>query len=252
MSNLSLKVTELHEQGFSYNQIAHELGISKSKAYRIINETVNVSDDETNSERFVSETFQNVPKDETETKHFETKQTNYHNETRNNVETDENFIVKTQLDGLKKDIAKLKGVIARIREKHFEYDAKILHDTIFDLRSGIDSWSEEDHATDKGLGYELRDKIKDFFWEASCEKGYDEEGIRKLILKTEKLQAKLNDRAEEDETNAGDLRSFKILKKMKKTMINFLENFELHSSFFEHIVYLTFDEKLLKKIEEYR
>lgn len=42
---LNIAVEKLHKEGYSYSQIAKELGITKSKAYRVINETVNVKKD---------------------------------------------------------------------------------------------------------------------------------------------------------------------------------------------------------------
>ncbi len=270
MTNLNTAVLELHQQGNSYNQIAKELGISKSKAYRIINETVDISKNETIKEQPVSKPFQNISKQperaetgkkynpdnlklqvklrkmelehEAEMKRLdlEEQEKKREFESDNNVINNENLYLKSQMESFKEQIESL-------RKKTIELEQIRISETSdedFD-----DEDFEEEYEPEPDIM--IKDETKEFLSHILITDRYYTEDLDELITVLSNLKTELIEQAENENVDAEYFEEFNLLIATEKVINHYQENFDDYTSFFGSTINLSFDGDLYSQIEEY-
>jgi len=265
MTNLNTAVLELHQQGNSYNQIAKELGISKSKAYRIINETVDISKNETIKEQPVSRPFQNIPKQperaetgkkynpdnlklqvklrkmelehEAEMKRLdlEEQEKKREFESDNNVINNENLYLKSQMESFKEQIESL-------RKKTIELEQIRISET-------SDEDFEEEYEPEPDIM--IKDETKEFLSHILITDRYYTEDLDELITVLSNLKTELIEQAENENVDAEYFEEFNLLIATEKVINHYQENFDDYTSFFGSTINLSFDGDLYSQIEEY-
>lgn len=270
MTNLNLAVTELHKKGYSFNQIAQELNISKSKAYRIINETVDVSKNGTIPEQPVSRPFQNVSKqpERTETgkkynadnlklqvklrklelEHeaemkrldLEEQEKKREFESENNVIKNENLYLKNQMESFKEQIEKL-------REKTIELEQMKISEN---LDNDYDD-DDFDKEYEPELDIMIKDETKEFLSHILVTDKYYKEDLDELIVVLSNIKTELIEQAENEGVDAEYFEEFNLLKGTEKVINHYQESFDDYTSFFGSTINLSFDGDLYSQIEEY-
>ncbi len=269
MTNLNTAVFELHQKGYSYNQIAKELGISKSKAYRIINKTVDISKAETIAEYPVSRPDNNIPKQperaetgkkynadnlklqvklrklelehEAEMKRLdlEEQERKREFESENNVINNENLYLKNQMESFKEQIEKL-------REKTIELEQMKISENLDD-----DYEDEIEDEYEPELDIMIKDEIKEFLSHILITDKYYTEDLEELIIVLSNLKTELIEQAENENVDAEYFEEFNLLKATEKVINHYQENFDDYTSFFGSTINLSFDGDLYSQIEEY-
>ena len=250
MTNLNIAVNELHKKGFSFNQIAKELGISKSKAYRVINETVDVSKTETAVERPVSKVFQNVPKQQKTT------------ESHNGYNTES---LKLQVKLRKLELqheAKMKQLEFEEQEKQREFELK--NNTINSENESLKNQTENfkqriydlEHIEEveeytPELDLMLKDEIYDFLKELLEPKIYYLEDFDKLISIVKQLNTDIVDWAETEDVEINEMNEYVLTQKVENAINHYYENFDNYRSFFGSTISIEFENELYSEIQDY-
>lgn len=276
MVDLNNAVYELHKKGYSFNQIAQELNISKSKAYRIINNTVNDIKNVTVEKPIVSKPFQNVPKQpergdmnvrnssnnlklqvklrKMELQHesemrrleFEEKERIREYEAEQNSVKNENLILKTQLENLREEfrIVKLKNETLKRIEVVENID-----DDFETEESSEDEFIEEEYIPE--LDIMLQDEIKELLNHILKTDKYFENDLKKMISKISKLKQDVIEQADIEDVEVDFFEELNFLKEAEEVVRYYQESFNEHTSLFGSTINLYFDEVLFTKMEEY-
>jgi len=172
MTNLNREVLKLHKQGYSFNQIAQELDISKSKAYRIVNDSLDDPLNENQLKQPVSDAFQSVPErfsnerksgnkseddlklrlklrkieleHEAEMRRLELEESDRirKSEAVNQALSDENWMLKNELDDISSEIEKLKEItLEQKKDLELQKEMKYLQENAED---GLESEDENE------------------------------------------------------------------------------------------------------------
>lgn len=256
MKNLNKEVHELHKKGFSFNQIAQELGISKSKAYRIMNETVDVSEAETVVERPVSKTFQNVPKQP---------------ETRENGKEYNAESLKLQVMLRKIELkheAKIKQLEFDEQDKKREFELKnnAINSENERLKNRIENFKqrtsnselvkkeEEDDEIEEyipELDLILKDEFCDFIEELLEQRRYYQEDFDKLFSTVKQLNVNIIDWAEAEDEEVDEFSEYELIQKIENVINHYYENFDNYRSFFGSTIIMEFEDEVYSEMQDY-
>ena len=263
MNNIISAVNELHGQGLSYAQIANELGISKSKAYRIINDGTDVPENETDSETKLPETFRNegnkpkiiaeIPEKESdnlklkvklkkmELKHEEKMKLleMQELEKRREFETEQNEIINENI--------RLKSELEKIQKESEEEDTDEVIPEYDDDDERIDEFDE----TVRELDPELKHEVKTILTDLMEQEKFSLEDLEDYKSSVNDLKNEISEYSETENLDENNLFEFGLLKKIEDVLEYYIDHFDDHRAFFRSKINLELKSGLYKKIVRY-
>ncbi len=264
MKDIIKAVNELHEQGLSYGQIATELGITKSKAYRIINDGTNVSEDETDHETPVSETFRNerniskkgvvdtekevdnlklkVKLKKMELKHEEKMRLleMEEQEKRREYELEQNELIKENLK-LRAELEELQQKSDESNETDDDYIQEPEEDDIGE------NYEDIEPELDVDIVQELRALLNEFM----NQEKYSFDDLENYLTSISNLKTEILDFAEPMNMDEDDVFEYGLLRKIETVIEDYIENFEEYKPLFGNKINLVLESGLYHEIEHF-
>jgi hypothetical protein len=261
MTNIEKAVNELHEQGLSYGQIASELGISKSKAYRIINDGTNVSEDETDQETSGSETFRNerniskkvvidtgkevdnlklkVKLKKLELKHEEKMRLleMEEHEKRREYELEQNELIKENL--------KLRAELEELQQKSDETDEEYIQEP------EEDDIGEDYEDIETELDLDIVQEVRTLLNEFMNQEKYSFDDLENYLTSIGDLKIQILDFTEQTNIDEEDVFEYGLLRKIEAVIEDYIENFEEYKPLFSNKINLVVESGLYHEIQHF-
>jgi hypothetical protein len=270
MKDIIKAVNELHEQGLSYGQIANELGITKSKAYRIINDGTNVSENETIHETSDSETFRNerniskkgvvdtekevdnlklkVKLKKMELKHEEKMRLleMEEQEKRREYELEQNELINENL--------KLKAELKELQQKSdesYEMDESDETDDDYIQEPEEDDIGEDYEDIEPELDVDIVQEVRALLNEFMNQEKYSIDDLENYLTSISNLKTEILDFAEPMNMDEDDVFEYRSLRKIETVIEDYIENFEEYKPLFGNKINLVLESGLYHEIEHF-